>query len=195
MTQKSSSKIAKDVINLLDKRLKHENSRSPIPFNEFLGLIGEEPYKILRNIFQLFSNMIYFYIDEEDEYESDPENIGFKTIHCERLLVEDTDIPFFADLPLANRLLLLAESFKEGSQQNKIYVFIGPPGSGKSTFLTNLLQKFQKYTCTHEGAYYELVWRLDSSKLGPDLSSEIKSALEEYYKKTKSGLSTKNSHF
>lgn len=189
MTQKTASKQVKDIITLLDKKLKHENSRTLITFNDYLALVSEEPFKMLRSIFQLFSSMIYFYVDEEDEYESDPENIGFKTVHCDRLLVEDTDIPFFADLPLANRLLLLAESFKEGSQQNKIYVFIGPPGSGKSTFLTNLLKKFQTYTHTPEGAYFELVWRLDTIKLGPQLTNEIKAVLEEYYKKSKSSSS------
>ncbi|OGU58693.1 MAG: hypothetical protein A2X60_16375 [Ignavibacteria bacterium GWF2_35_20] len=195
MPHKYSSHSTKDIIKLLDKRIKREMDHSVISFDEFLRLLSNEPFLILRNVFQLFADMIYFYIDEEDEYENDPESINYKTIRCEKLLVQGTDIPFFADLPLANRLVRLAESFREGSQQNKIYIFMGPPGSGKSTFITNLLQKFQQFTYTPQGAYYEIVWRLDSSKLGPDFAPEIKAALEEYYKMSSPSAPPKSSYF
>lgn len=65
---------------------------------------------------------------------------------------------------------------------------MGPPGSGKSTFLTNLLKKFQEYTLLQDGLYYEVVWRLDDEKLGPSLSSEIHAALEDYYKVTSGNI-------
>ncbi len=125
--------------------------------------------------------MIYHYIDIEDEYKDDPENISYRTINCERLFVENTDTPFFTDLPLANRLIRLADSFREGTQQNKIYVFIGPPGSGKSTFLNNLLRRFEEFTHSHEGINYEVLWRLDHQKIGNSLSPLVKEAIEEYY--------------
>jgi predicted Ser/Thr protein kinase len=128
--------------------------------------------------------MINYYITESDNYKDDPENINYKTIKTEKLLVDGTDTPFFADLPLANRLVRLADTFKEGAQQNKVYVFIGPPGSGKSTFLTNLLQKFQEYTNTPEGLNYEVLWRIDSTKLGSVITPEIRDALNDYFNKT-----------
>ena len=176
-TSKSS-----DIINLIDRRLKKNEEGIIIPFNEFLTRVWENPLLYLRNVFQLFSSMIYHYIDIEDEYKDDPENINYKTVSCERLLVKNTDTPFFADLPLANRLLRLADSFREGTQQNKIYVFIGPPGSGKSTFLNNLLRRFEEFTHTHEGINYELIWRLDNAKIAAASSDPVvKEALQDYY--------------
>jgi predicted Ser/Thr protein kinase len=53
---------------------------------------------------------------------------------------------------------------KRGAQQNKIYIFRGPPGCGKSTFLNNLLKKFEAYAGTEAGLRYEVVWRFDRRK-------------------------------
>ncbi|MBW2219871.1 MAG: serine protein kinase PrkA, partial [Deltaproteobacteria bacterium] len=47
----------------------------------------------------------------------------------------------------------------------KIYIFDGPPGCGKSTFLNNLLMKFEEYTKTEQGLRYETVWRLERNLL------------------------------
>ncbi len=175
----------KTLLNRLDRKLKKEEAGSVISLRDFLILTGDNPFLIFRNVFQLFHDMIYYYTTQEDEDGDDPENINFKTIITENLLVKNTDTPFFADLPLANRLLKLADSFKEGTRQNKIYIFIGPPGSGKSTFVTNLLKKFEEYTHLPQGLNYEILWKIDDSKLGPKLSSEIQEALKEYFEKYK----------
>ncbi|MCK7506299.1 MAG: hypothetical protein MZV70_21075 [Desulfobacterales bacterium] len=82
------------------------------------------------------------------------------------LFVHDVDHPFFADRLFANRLVNLVESLKRGAQQNKIYIFRGPPGCGKSTFLNNLLRKFEAYTDTEAGLRYEVVWRFDRRRFG-----------------------------
>ncbi len=181
MTTKFASGKSNDIINLLDRKLKKSDEGSVIPFHDFLARAREDPLLYFRNVFQLFSDMIYYYIDIEDEYKDDPESISYKTINCERLFVENTDTPFFTDLPLANRLIRLADSFREGTQQNKIYVFMGPPGSGKSTFLNNLLRRFEEFTHSHEGINYEVLWRLDHQKIGSMLSPLVKEAIEEYY--------------
>ncbi len=175
----------KSVLSTLDKKIKKDEKDSIISFEQFLSRAQAEPHKYFRNVFQLFSNMIYHYVAEEDEYETDPENIKYKTIDCDRLLVDNTNTPFFADLPLANRLLRFADSFKEGAQQNKIYVFIGPPGSGKSTFLNNLLIRFQEYSQSSEGITYEVLWRLEDEQLGPNIAEDIKEALKDYYSRNK----------
>jgi predicted Ser/Thr protein kinase len=58
-------------------------------------------------------------------------------------------------------LISLVEALKRGAQQNKIYIFKGPPGCGKSTFLNNLLMKFEEYANTNAGLRYETVWHFD----------------------------------
>ena len=71
---------------------------------------------------------------------------------------------------------------RQGAQQNKIYIFDGPHGSGKSTFLNNLLTKFEEYANTEEGIRYETVWRINMSELGgPSVSDETFSILEKLF--------------
>ncbi len=139
----------------------------PIPFEEFLERLTEAPQLMVRNIFQQFHDMIQSYLREGfDEYSDDPESIHYKFYDTSRLFVDDTDNPFFADRLFANRLVNHVQALKRGAQQNKIYIFEGPHGCGKSTFLNNLLMKFEKYANTEEGTSWETVWRLDRQVLG-----------------------------
>ena len=62
---------------------------------------------------------------------NDPESINYLNYDCSRLFVEGSDRPFFADRLFANRLIRHVESLLVGDQQNKIYIFDGPHGSGK----------------------------------------------------------------
>jgi len=140
--------------------------RTPIPFEAFLRLLVVQPELVVRNVFQLFHDMIKSYVDEPiDEYASDPESIHFSFYDSSRLFVEGADNPFFADRLFANRLFANVEALRFGAQQNKIYIFQGPHGCGKSTFLNNLLMRFEQYTNTMEGSSFETVWRLDRTIL------------------------------
>jgi predicted Ser/Thr protein kinase len=60
----------------------------------------------------------------------------------------------------------LAIDIRQASQNNRIFLFEGPPGSGKSTFLNILLQKLEDFTLLQEGSLYETYWRLDIARLG-----------------------------
>jgi predicted Ser/Thr protein kinase len=149
-------------IQQINRSMNGRNKREPLSFEEFLRLVSTNPDRVIRNVFQVFHDMIVSHIGEKaDEYQGDPESIHFVSYDCSRLFVEDSDHPFFADRLFANRLVNLVASWTRGAQQNKIYIFEGPPGSGKSTFLNNLLMKFEKYANTEEGLRFETVWRLD----------------------------------
>jgi predicted Ser/Thr protein kinase len=157
----------------LDRSIKERGQPPPIPFEAFLEQMVKQPENLIRNVFQVFHDMIKTYVSEGyDEYPDDPESIHFVYYDCNRLFVEGSDNPFFADRLFANRLIKLAESMKRGAQQNKIYIFDGPPGCGKSTFLNNLLTKFESYANTPEGMRYEAVWRIDRQQLGTDTGAE-----------------------
>ncbi len=137
-----------------------------IPFEDFLQILSEDPDAVLRNVFQVFHDMIKTYVREEaDEYSDDPESIHFVNYDFGELFVSGVDHPFFADRLFGNRMIHLAEAMRRGAQQNKIYIFEGPPGCGKSTFLNNLLGKFEEYTKTPEGLRYEVMWRLKRETL------------------------------
>lgn len=158
--------IKKAVETLNQKMEAHEQQR-PITFKKFLEHLAREPQTIIRNVFQVFHDMIKKYVGEGfEEYPDDPESVGFVYYDCNTLFVEDTDRPFFADRLFANRLMNLVKALRQGAQQNKIYIFEGPHGCGKSTFLNNLLLKFEAYSNTEEGARYETVWRLNREALG-----------------------------
>jgi predicted Ser/Thr protein kinase len=142
-------------------------SQAPIlSFEQFLQEVIAAPQRVIRNVYQVYTDMIDSLVcDGIDEYGADPESIGFMKYDCSKLFVDGADRAFFADRLFANRLLRHVDSFKVGAKQNKIYIFDGPHGSGKSTFLNNLLQKFEEYANSPEGCRYEVVWRLKQDHL------------------------------
>jgi predicted Ser/Thr protein kinase len=146
----------------LNQSIGEFEQRISIPFEGFLSEIVTRPQIVIRNAFQVFHDMIKAYVGEGvEEYPDDPESIHYVLYDCSKLFAEGADYPFFADRLFANRLISLVEALKRGAQQNKIYIFKGPPGCGKSTFLNNLLMKFEEYANTDAGMRYENVWRFD----------------------------------
>jgi len=156
-----------------DQSMSGHDQRESIPFDDFLKELTIKPSVVIRNIFQMFYDMVKLFVGVGlDEYPDDPESISFVCYDCNKLFVEGSDHPFFADRLFANRLITLVEAMKRGTQQNKIYIFNGPHGCGKSTFLNNLLKKFEVYANQEEGLRYETVWRLDRRLMSEH--SEIK---------------------
>jgi len=161
-TKMENSHPVKMAMQNLDRIISDRHQNPPIPFEEFLNVLTAKPRQVLRNVFQVFHEMIKTYVVEgEDEYPNDPESIHFVNYDCSELFVKGSDNPFFADRLFANRFVEQVEALRRGTQQNKIYIFDGPPGCGKSTFLNNLLMKFEEYTKTEAGMRYESVWKLD----------------------------------
>lgn len=162
----------KNAIKNINHSMTTGSRRSTISFEEFLEVLTQKPTVVIRNVFQVFHDMIKTYVGEPyNEYPDDPESIGFVHYDCSRLFIQGADTPFFADRLFANRLINLVEALRRGTQQNKIYIFEGPHGCGKSTFLNNLLKKFEEYTNTEEGLRFETVWRLDRKILGDSTES------------------------
>lgn len=164
--QSSSTESVDQALELLNKNITDYQRLKPIAFQEFLSVLNAKPSQILRNIFQSFHDMIKSYVDEPDEsIRGDLEKLKFTNYDCTRLFVEDSANPYFTDMLFANRFMKQMEYLRHGAQQNRIYIFYGPHGCGKSTFLNNLLKKFEKYANTQEGLRYEVVWRLNIKKL------------------------------
>jgi hypothetical protein len=154
-------------MNKLNLGLNQHQQEPAISFEEFVKLMSSEPTRVFRNVFQVFHDMMKFYVSEgTDEYPDDPESIHFVNYDCNKLFVEGSDRPFFADRLFANRLISHVEALLLGAQQNKIYIFEGPHGSGKSTLLNNLLLKFEEYANSRKGQRYEVVWRVNKKMLG-----------------------------
>ncbi|HLP57821.1 MAG TPA: hypothetical protein VK186_03285 [Candidatus Deferrimicrobium sp.] len=171
----------KKVMESLSQNMETSDQRKPVPFNKFLEYLAKEPQTIIRNIFHVFHDMIKSYVGEGfDEYPDDPESIGFMYYDSTGLLVEDTDHPFFADRLFANRFVNKVKAMRQGAQQNKIYIFEGPHGCGKSTFLNNLLSKFETYANTDAGTRYEIVWRLNRKALGGETETEDIPIIERF---------------
>ena len=127
-TELTSAENIKKAINNLNQHTSDLEQRTSIPFEEFLNELVDSPYTVMRDVFQIFYDMIKNYVGEGvDEYPDDPESIQYARYDFSALFVEDVDNPFFADRLFANRLMKLVESLKRGAQQNKIYIFRGPP--------------------------------------------------------------------
>jgi len=166
----------------LDRSMSEIEPQSQILFSDFLNILTENPSKVIRNVFQVFHDMIKTYVGEgTDEYMDDPESIKYVHYDCSKLFVEGADRPFIADRLFANRLFKRIETIRHGAQQNKIFIFEGPPGCGKSTFLNNLLKKFEEYANTVDGSRYEAVWRLDRKELGSFVETEAMPIIEKFF--------------
>jgi len=164
----------------IDRSMDGWEQRAPISFEEFLKVFSEKPKMVVRNVFHLFHDMIKGYLKEgRDEYPNDPESIHYVYYDCRKLFIEESDHPFFADRLFANRLVALVDALMRGAQQNKIYIFEGPHGSGKSTFLNNLLTKIEKYANQEENARYEVIWRLSRLQMGTFANHEVNSFLDK----------------
>jgi len=163
----------------LNRNMRDQRQAGPQPFKEFLKEMSRDPLRTIRNVFQVFHDMISSHVRGGfDEYVGDPESIHYLYWDLSRLFVENSDNPFFADRLFANRFMRMVDTMRRGTQQNKIYIFEGPHGSGKSTFLNNLLLKFEEYANTPEGVRFETVWRLDRRLLDTTLKPETLESVE-----------------
>ena len=169
----------KNAIGRLNRQITEREHGQAISFEAFLQMLASEPEIVLRNIFQIFHDMVRSKIEVgQEEYPFDPETINFINYDCRELFVNNTDRPFFADRLFANRFINHVEAMKSSARQNKMYIFEGPPGSGKSTFLNNLLLKFEEYVNCREGSAYEVIWRLDRRLLGQFSEGQTESFVE-----------------
>jgi len=196
MESNSSNKTSVDqTLDLLDKNLADYQRLKPVSFEEFLTILTDDPSQVLRNIFQAFHDMIKYYVDESEEtVTGDMDKLTFTNYDCSRLFVEDSENPYFPDMLFANRFMKQMEYLRHGTQQNRIYIFYGPHGCGKSTFLNNLLKKFEIYANTEEGRRYEIVWRIDISKLQDKDNSLSVSAFEKLIHYVEKGEKKDHNH-
>lgn len=166
-------------IRHLNRKISEREHSQTIGFDEFLRILTMRPTFVVRNVFQTFHDMIRSYVGVGvDEYPDDPESINYVNYDCTNLFVKDTDHPFFADRLFANRLINHVDAMKSSARQNKIYIFEGPPGSGKSTFLNTLLLKFEEYANSDAGMRYEVVWRLDRRVLAQINATQLSSFVD-----------------
>jgi len=168
------------VLKQLGQTIVEREKGEVLSFDEYLRLLVERPASMMRNVFQIFHDMVKDSVTLlPDEYPDDPESIHYVNYDTRKLFVENSDRPFFADRLFANRLMGHVAAMKSGARQNKIYIFEGPPGSGKSTFLNNLLMKFEEYASTQAGRCYEVVWHLDRRILGRFKEHQVGPFLEK----------------
>ena len=164
-----------DAIQFLNENLDKKYSEL-IDFKSFLELVHKNPQTHFRNIFQLFYDMFKYYVGEgKDEYSGDTQSIHYMHYDFSKIFEKDSDKPFFAGRVFKNRLMKVINALISGTHQNKIYIFRGPPGSGKSIFLYNLLRKFEEYTALPEGMNYKVVWRLKNNNLNENIYNSISS--------------------
>lgn len=145
-----------------EKQFRVETSvRKPIPFESFLEMISENPSLYLRDIFQFFYDMVFSYVKEE-KADSEISGAFFNKYNIDNLLAVNCENPFYADPIFSERFIDLVKSFKKRTIQNHLILFEGPPGSGKSTFLNNLISKVEEYGRSDDGIMFKTYWRINT---------------------------------
>lgn len=164
---KSKAKKLEAALKNLASDLKTNDAFDNITFNEFLYVASKEPRLVFRDVFMYFHDMMRYYVqDGQDDYEVTDDSVGFVNYNFDNLFVKGCDNPFFADRLFANRLMNMVNAVSKGIQNNQIILFEGPPGSGKSTFLNNLLNKLETYSLSLEGIMYKSYWKLNVKAMG-----------------------------
>jgi len=148
------------IVGKLASKLEKDDLMEPRPFVEFLDGLSKDPKPILRNIFQMFYDMVHHYV----KYNDNEKRGNFTNYDFNGIFVEDGEEPYFADLILGNRIMRMTDHLKQGAQQNKMYLLGGPHGSGKSTLLNILLTKMEQYTRLDAGMMFETIWQLDTKR-------------------------------
>jgi predicted Ser/Thr protein kinase len=149
----------------LNNSLRKKNKHKVYSFEAYLKEISRNPEKALRNSFQLLSDMIHYYVPTPDLDNLEDESTHYIKYDCSKLFVKNTEKPFFADRLFADRLINVTNALKAAVIRNKMLLFLGPKGSGKSTFLNTLLEKLEQFTQLSEGVMYETVWEIDIEKI------------------------------
>jgi len=88
----------RDITRALNSLKQHESGwpkRSMLSFSEFLQEVVAHPTRIIRNVLQVYADMISTFVAEGvDEYSDDPESIRYLSYDCSKLFVENSDRPF-----------------------------------------------------------------------------------------------------
>ena len=80
--------LHKAMANLTESQ-RGQDPASTIGFDEFLAELQAHPKRHLRNVHQVFHDMVHSYVGSgHDEYAGDPESIQFVAYDCTRLFVE-----------------------------------------------------------------------------------------------------------
>ena len=92
----NDSKNLYDALEKLSQHLIETERLKPIGFSEFLELSVKDPYGVYRDIFQVFYDMVHFYVTERKERKKNLFTESyFKNYDFFKLLQEGCDNPFF----------------------------------------------------------------------------------------------------
>ena len=151
-----------DAVRAVSKQMaeREERAQKVFSFSEYLKIMREKPYLVFRTAPEILRDLVREKLVKKSETNpDDPEAIGYTGYDCSELLEKGHSQPFFASVMFSHVLAEEIEALAKNSRQNRIYVFEGPHGCGKSTFLKNLLAQYQEYI--NENPMFEVFWKIE----------------------------------
>lgn len=155
-----------EAVECMSKKMseREEKAKKILSFGEFLEIMRKDPSVVFRTAPTILRDLVLERVVKHPETNpDDPEAIGYTGYNCSKLLEKGHSQPFFASIMFSHILVEEIEALAKSSRQNRICVFEGPHGCGKSTFLKNLLAQYQDYV--NQNPMFEAFWKIEGENL------------------------------
>lgn len=162
MIDASGSHSAKDVLGRIHQEVKreYEQNRRILSFEEYLGLLAENPERQLRGSAQMLADMMDHFGKREVHQPIGQENAGRKTYRFNLFdhPIEGITPKLVGHEDVQTSIYQTLRSFGKQGINTRLILLHGPNGSAKTTIAHALMGGLERYSRVPEGAAYSFNW-------------------------------------
>ncbi len=152
-------------IGCMNKKMaeREKKTKKVFSFGEYLEVMRQDSGSVFRRAPEILRDLVLEKaVKRPENNPDDPESIGYTGYDLSELLEKGHSQPFFASIAFSHILVEEIQGMAK-ALQNRIYVFEGPHGCGKSTFLRNLLDQYQEYV--NRNPMFEVFWKIEKEHI------------------------------